>query len=264
MITMPKLRQKKQRNEPIVMVTCYDATSARLVEKSDADCILVGDSVAMVMHGFESTTHATMAMMETHTQAVARKAHAKLIVSDLPFLSYRGSLTETMDNVRRLIQAGAQAVKLEGAKGNLETISHIVGSGVPVVGHLGLTPQSINALGGFKVQGRDEKQAQAIIDDAKALEKAGVSMLVLECVPSVLAKEITEMLSIPTIGIGAGNAVDGQVLVWQDMLGMDLSFAPKFLKHFATLEHDIVKALNQYAEEVKARAYPENEAHGYS
>lgn len=252
-------QKKKQANEKITMVTCYDYTSAKLLADSELECLLVGDSLAMTMHGFNDTLSATLEMMVLHTAAVVRGAGQQFIVSDLPFLSYRKSLPDTMHAVQMLMQAGAHAVKLEGASGNLETIRHLVESGVPVMGHLGLTPQYVHALGGYRVQGRDELAAEKLIQDAKALEAAGCFALVLECIPSALAKKVTELLSIPTIGIGAGTDTDGQVLVYQDLLGMNQSFKPKFVKVFLDGCHAVKSAINQYCRDVKTREFPSHE-----
>jgi 3-methyl-2-oxobutanoate hydroxymethyltransferase len=249
--------KKKEEKEKISMITCYDYTSACLVEKSEIDCVLVGDSVAMVMHGFPNTTSATMEMMISHTKAVARGLKSTFITADLPFMSYRRSLSETIEAVSALIQAGAQAVKLEGVLGNLETISYIVDSGVPVMGHIGLTPQFIHQLGGFKVQGKSADSEEILFSEAQKLQEAGCFSLVLECIPEDLAARITESLKIPVIGIGAGNRTDGQVLVYQDLLGLQSAFTPKFLKQFLDGEIEVVSAINRYVEEVKTIRYPE-------
>lgn len=252
-------QRKKHLNEKITMVTCYDYSSAKLLADSDVECLLVGDSLAMTMHGFSDTLSATMEMMVLHTAAVKRGAGHQFIVSDLPFLSYRKSLSETMQAVQLLMQAGAQAIKLEGATGNLETIRYIVESGVPVMGHLGLTPQYVHALGGYRVQGRDDAAAEKLRQDAKALAAAGCFALVLECIPAALAKTITEELTIPTIGIGAGTATDGQVLVYQDLLGMNKNFKPKFVKVFLDGCNAIKDAINQYCRDVKKVEFPAHE-----
>lgn len=241
------------------MVTCYDYTSGVIAASSPVDMLLVGDSLAMTMHGETTTLPATIEMMALHTRAVAKAAPKKLIVGDLPFLSYRSSLSENIENVRKLMVAGAHAVKLEGANGNLELVRHLVDSGVPVMGHLGLTPQSIHQLGGFKVQGRNEAAQKQILKNAKELEQAGCFAVVLECVPSELAKTITNELSIPTIGIGAGPDVDGQVLVWQDMLGMNPNFKPKFLRQYLNGYELIGDALKKYHEDVVAGKFPSPE-----
>lgn len=252
-------QRKKQLNEKITMVTCYDYSSAKLLADSDVDTLLVGDSLAMTMHGFQDTLGATLEMMALHTAAVKRGAGEQFIVADLPFLSYRKSLSETMHAVQTLMQAGAHALKLEGAAGNLDTIHHIVESGVPVMGHLGLTPQYVHALGGYRVQGRTDLAAEKLLADAKALEAAGCFALVLECIPAALAKKITEALTIPTIGIGAGTSTDGQVLVYQDLLGMNKNFKPKFVKVFFDSCHAIKEAINQYCRDVKKVEFPAHE-----
>ena len=222
--------ERKKNHDKISMVTCYDYSLAKIINDSDVDCILVGDSAAMVMHGYETTINAIMEMMALHTRAVSVGAPNKFIIGDLPFMSYRKSLSENMNNVEILMKAGAHAIKLEGAIGNTELVKHIVQSGVPVMGHIGLTPQSIHTFGGFKVQGKDQEARRVIQESAVQLEEAGCFSVVLECVPSDLAKEITEKLMIPTIGIGAGAHTDGQVLVIQDLLGFNDEFKPKFLK----------------------------------
>jgi len=262
MTTILDFKKKKLAKEKITMVTCYDHSFAKLVGRSNVDCILVGDSLAQVMHGHPTTLKATAKLMGLHTEAVVRGVNNKFVVSDMPFLSTRKGLRHTMDCIQVLMQAGANAVKIEGADGHLELIKHIVESGVPVMGHLGLTPQSINQLGGSKVQGKKTEQAQKILDDALALEKAGCFSLVLECVPAALAKEISEKLQIPTIGIGAGHDTDGQVLVLQDMLGMNPDFSPKFLKKFMDGADLITAALNDYVSEVKDVSFP-GVAHQY-
>lgn len=252
-------KKKKVAKEKITMVTCYDHAFAKLVGASQVDCVLVGDSLAQVMHGHPTTLQATMEVMTLHTAAVVRGVGSKFVVADMPFLSTRKGLQPAMDAIHSLMAAGAQAVKIEGADGHLELIKHVVESGVPVMGHLGLTPQSIHQLGGPKVQGKKSEQAQKILDDALALEKAGCFSIVLECVPAVLAKEITEKLSIATIGIGAGHDTDGQVLVLQDMLGMNVGFSPKFLKKYLNGADLITSALNTYVSEVKAVSFPGSE-----
>jgi len=257
-------KSKKEKQEKIVMVTCYDAPSAAIVEKSKVDCVLVGDSAAMVVHGHPNTTHATMEMMILHTQSVARKIESKFIVADLPFLSYRVSKEDTMRNVGRLIQAGAHGVKLEGCIGNIEIVKHIVDSGIPVMGHLGLTPQSIHQLGGNKVQARSTNLATQLLEHAELLENAGVFTIVLECIPSEVAEKITLKLEIPTIGIGAGPKTDGQVLVFHDLLGLQNDFSPKFLKRYHNAENNFIEALNTYALDVRDCSFPNLELHSYS
>ncbi len=255
-------QKKKYANEKITMITCYDFTSARIIDKTDIDCVLVGDSVAMVMHGYPDTTSATMDMMVLHTKAVSKGINNKFIISDLPFMSNRKSLSKTMSAIESLIRAGAHAVKLEGASGNLTHIRHAVESGVPVMGHLGLTLQHIHTLGGFKVQGKDTISKNKLIRDAKLLEDAGCFALVLECVPPDLAEEITKTLTIPTIGIGAGPGTDGQVLVLQDLLGLQTVIKPKFLKHYFNGDLAFTDSINHFASDVKSQDYPTKE-HSY-
>lgn len=256
-------QKKKVRGEKLSLITCYDVAFAKLIEQSPIDAVLVGDTTSMVVHGHHSTTQATLEMMCLHTAAVARGLTTTFLIADLPFLTYRKSLDITMDAVMQLMQAGAQAVKLEGAAGNLTTIEHIVQSGVPVMGHLGLMPQAVNALGGFKVQGRQQHQAQALIEQAKALEQAGCFSLVLECIPAELAKTISQQLTIPTIGIGAGPDTDGQILVLYDMLGIQQDIQPKFLKTYLNAGTLIRQALTDYHQEVTQCQYPAREEHCY-
>lgn len=254
----------KLRKEKIVMLTCYDYTSARIVQDSDIDVILVGDSAAMVMHGYGTTIPADIDMMCRHIESVARGTqnngkNSKFIVGDMPFLSFRQSLTDNMHAVASVMKAGAQAVKLEGIEGNAETIVHIVQSGVPVMGHLGLTPQAVNQLGGFKVQGRGVDAATHLKKEALACQHAGCFALVLECVPAALAAEITSMLDIPTIGIGAGSDTDGQVLVMQDLLGLSTDFKPKFVRRYLDGKKLWQDAFNAYAHDVKSGQFPGND-----
>jgi 3-methyl-2-oxobutanoate hydroxymethyltransferase len=249
-------QKMKNAGRNISMVTCYDYSSARVVADSNIDCILVGDSLAMVMHGHPTTLSATTAMMALHTAAVARGAPAKFIVADLPFLSYRKGLKDAMDSVQELMSAGAHAVKLEGVWGHADIVRHIVESGVPVMGHLGLTPQSINLLGGMKVQARTDAAVEILAAQARQLEAAGCFSLVLECVPSEAAWKVTDLLKIPTIGIGAGPSVSGQVLVYQDVLGLNPGFKPKFLRVYANTFGVIQAALNAYDRDVKAGSFP--------
>jgi 3-methyl-2-oxobutanoate hydroxymethyltransferase len=246
----------KARGEKIVMLTCYDYTSARIVQDSDIDVILVGDSAAMVMHGYGTTIPADVEMMCRHIESVSRGAKNKFIVGDMPFLSFRQSLTDNMRAVASVMKAGAHAVKLEGIEGNAETIAHIVKSGVPVMGHLGLTPQSVNQLGGYRVQGRGDSAAEIIKEESRACEQAGCFALVLECVPDELAAEITASLGIPTIGIGAGSRTDGQVLVMQDLLGLSSDFKPKFVRTYLDGRLVLLNAFNAYASDVKNGSFP--------
>jgi 3-methyl-2-oxobutanoate hydroxymethyltransferase len=249
-------KKMKQEQRKITMLTCYDYTSAKILEASEVDCALVGDSVSMVMHGYPSTVHATIEMMETHTAAVARGLKSKFLVADLPFLSFRKGVVPALEAVDRLVKAGAMAMKLEGVDGHEDVVSAIVQSGVPVMGHIGLTPQSVHGLGGFKVQGKGEEEAQNLIREAKELERLGCFSLVLECIPEPVAREITAQLSIPTIGIGAGAGTDGQVLVMQDMLAMNEKFKPKFLRKYFSGESSLREAFNSYHRDVLDGKFP--------
>lgn len=255
-MTIQSFKDKKTKGEKIVMVTCYESWAASIVADTPIDCILVGDSINMVMYGQSSTLTATVDLMAQHVRAVAPFAPKKLIVGDLPFLSYRQDLKTNVLNAGALMQAGAHAVKLEGASGNLELIRHLVDSGIPVMGHLGLTPQSVNTLSGYKVQGRQSQDAEKIKADALALERAGCFGIVLECVPSSLASEITKSLQIPTIGIGAGIDTDGQVLVWHDLLGMQNQIHPKFVRKYLDGRNLISEALGEYAADVQGKKFP--------
>lgn len=250
---------KKLNNEKITMITCYDYTSARIVSKTSIDCVLVGDSAAMTMHGYKDTVPATLEMMEFHTRAVARGLENKFLISDLPFLSYRKSLTHNVSAAQRLFQAGANAVKLESAAGNATLIRHLVESGIPVMGHLGLTMQLMHMLGGLKIQGRSEEAAQRLYDDALLLQEAGCFALVLECIPAQLAAGITKNLQIPTIGIGAGPHTDGQVLVFQDLLGLNIDFKPKFVKQYLNGSDLMQSSIENYISQVKSGGYPSDE-----
>lgn len=256
MMTIHDFENKKKKGEKISMVTCYDYSFARILADSQIDCLLVGDSLAMTMHGHPTTLKATTNLMALHTEAVVRGASNKFIIGDMPFLSFRKDLSHNVEAAGKLMWAGAQAIKLEGAKGNLELVRHLVDSGIPVMGHLGLTPQSIHQLGGFKVQGKEQKAQEQIQLDALALEKAGCFSLVLECVPKGLATEISSSLHIPTIGIGAGVGCDGQVLVLQDMLGMNKEFHPKFLRTYMNGFENIKQAFNQFHQDVVLEKFP--------
>ncbi len=251
-------KKYKAGNKVISMITCYDSWSATIIEESQLDCILVGDSLAMAMHGHDSTLPADTDLMALHIAAVRKGAPTSFIVGDMPFLSFRKGLVPAMETVEKLMKAGANALKLEGIDGHSEIISHIVKSGVPVMGHIGLTPQSVNQLGGYKVQGKTDEKAQQLQKDALALEEAGCFAIVLECVPSSIGKLITEKLTIPTIGIGAGNSCDGQVLVLQDMLGLNNRFQPKFVRTFMEGFDTVKNALNEYDNVVKERSFPSN------
>jgi 3-methyl-2-oxobutanoate hydroxymethyltransferase len=247
---------KKSRNEKISMLTCYDYSFAQILNTSDIDALLIGDSVAMVQHGHSTTLPADVEMMAMHTKMVAQGAPNKLIIADMPFLSYRKSLSESMSAVQKLMAAGAHAIKLEGLSGHEDTIKHIVESGVPVMGHLGLTPQSIHQLGGFKVQGRTDDAREALMKSSIQLENLGCFSIVLECVPAAIAREISSKLKIPTIGIGAGPDTDGQILVVNDMLGMNLNFRPKFLRKFLDGAELIKSAANAFHKETMEQSYP--------
>lgn len=241
------------------MVTCYDYTFARLLAQSAVDGILVGDSVAMVMHGHPSTLSASTELMRLHTEAVARGAAGKFIVADMPFLSFRKGSVAALEAASVLMIAGAHAVKLEGVDGHEDVVERMIQSGIPVMGHLGLQPQSIHAYGGFRVQGRNSESAQNIARQATALQELGVFAIVLECVPANLAREISESLRIPTIGIGAGAACDGQILVLQDLLGLNTDFHPKFARPFLDGARCVVDTLARFDTAVKAGTFPSGE-----
>ncbi len=230
-----------------------------MLAKTSIDCLLVGDTVAMTMHGFKDTVSATIEMMALHTAAVSRGAGDKFVIGDLPFLTYRKSLSQSVIAAGILMQAGAHAIKLEGSAGNLKLIRRLTESGVPVMGHIGLTPQSIYLLGGFKVQGKTDESANQLQEAAFALQEAGCFSIVLECVPSLLAKKITQLLKIPTIGIGAGFWTDGQVLVYQDLLGLQTEFKPKFLKTFVDGSKYLATGIENYVREVKTGEFPADE-----
>jgi 3-methyl-2-oxobutanoate hydroxymethyltransferase len=254
----------KARRQPIAMITAYDAPSGRLADAAGADVILVGDSAAMTVLGHDSTVPATVEEMLMLTRATVRGAHRPLVVADMPFGSFQVSDEAAVTNAIRFVkEAGAAAVKTEGAGPMLSRVHAIVGAGVPVMGHIGLTPQSANALGGFKAQGRTAEKARRLYGDALALEAAGCFALVLEAVPAPVAARITEALSIPTIGIGAGAGCDGQVLVWHDVLGLYDGRSPRFVKQYANLAAVIQKAVEAYVDDVRERRFPE-EQHTYS
>lgn len=259
-ITVATLKERKQRKTPITMLTSYDYAMARMVDNAGIDMILVGDSLGNVVLGYESTIPVTVDDMIHHAKAVCRGVNQAMVVVDMPFMSYQISVVDALRNAGRIMkESGAQAVKVEGGKEIIEVVRAMVDAGIPVVGHLGLTPQSIHQLGGFKVQGKDMGTAQKMIDDAKLLEDAGVCALVLECVPEKLAQKITDTIHVPTIGIGAGNVCDGQVLVVNDMLGMYSDFTPKFVKKFADLSKLMQEAIEEYKQEVINREFPAKE-----
>ena len=258
--TVTTLQKQKEEGVKISMVTAYDYTTATLVEASDIDMVLVGDSLGMTMLGYDDTLSVTMEDMIHHSAAVSRGLNNTFLVTDMPFLSYQTSVYDAVVNAGRLVKEGhAQAVKLEGGVKVKEQIKAIVDADIPVCAHIGLTPQSVNAFGGFKVQGKDEAKAKQLIEDARAVQEAGAFMVVLECVPAKLAELISKELTIPTIGIGAGAGCDGQVLVYQDLLDMYEKMKPKFVKHFAHVGEAIKEGFRAYDAEVKAGTYPAEE-----
>lgn len=256
--TVLTFKEAKEKNEKITMLTAYDYSTAKLIDEAGINSILVGDSLGMVCLGYEDTLSVTMEDMIHHTAAVSRGAKNALVVADMPFMSYQTSVYDAVVNAGRLMKEGrAQAVKLEGGKEVTEQIRAIVNASIPVVAHIGLTPQSVNAFGGFKVQGKSEEAAKKLLEEAKAVEEAGAFAVVLECVPAKLAEFISKQISIPTIGIGAGAGCDGQVLVYQDMLGMYSDFVPKFVKQYAKVGEVMKKAFEDYSKEVKDGVFPE-------
>lgn len=256
-VTIPQLFDMKRERKKIRMVTSYDYMTALLVDETDIEMILVGDSLGMVVLGYEGTVPVTMEEMLHHIKPVVRAARNTFIVGDMPFGSYNESIESAIRNANRILkEGGADAVKLEGGFNVVKTVEALVNAGIPVMGHIGLTPQTATQLGGFKVQGKDVEAARRLLEEAQALEAAGAFSIVLECIPSALAKLITEKLSIPTIGIGAGPHCDGQVLVIHDMLGMFKRFVPKFVKKYADLAPQILEALKTYAREVAEGIFP--------
>jgi 3-methyl-2-oxobutanoate hydroxymethyltransferase len=256
MKTVIDFQVMKRDNKKISVATCYDYWSARILDDSDIDAVLVGDSAAMVMHGFDTTINAEIEMLCYHVAAVKRGLKNKFLIADLPFLAHKKGEAYFADAVDKLMKAGAQAVKLEGAQGNIDLIKNILSAGVPVMGHLGLTPQSVNQFGGFKLQGVTDIAAKQILNDALLLQSAGCFSIVLEMVPAELAGKVTNELSIPTIGIGAGAHTSGQVLVLQDLLGVSLDFNPKFLRKYLN-GYDLIKeAINNYNSDVKENKFP--------
>jgi 3-methyl-2-oxobutanoate hydroxymethyltransferase len=262
--TVSSLKEKKARGEKISMLTAYDYPSAKMVEAAGLDIILVGDSLGMAVLGYDTTLPVSMDEMIHHTKAVTRGAQNTFVVGDMPFLSFHLSLDEAVANAGRFLQeAGAQAIKLEGGEERIEVIKKIVSTGIPVMGHIGLTPQSVNQMGGFKVQGKDREQAEKLLREAKMLEEAGIFSLVLECVPAPLAETISKALTIPTIGIGAGVGCDGQVLVWHDILGITQNMKPRFVKAYTELHAVIIDALKAYKNEVEDGKFP-GEGHSFT
>lgn len=258
--TVADFLSMKKNGEKITMVTAYDYSTAKLIDNSGINSILVGDSLGMVMLGYPDTVSVTMEDMLHHVKAVSRGTENALVICDMPFMSYQTSVYDAVVNAGRLMKEGrAGAVKLEGGKEYAEHVRAIVNASIPVCGHIGMTPQSVNAFGGFKVQGKTEEAARKLIEDAIALQEAGAFAIVIECVPHKLAEYISEILSIPTIGIGAGNGCSGQVLVYQDMLGMYSDFTPKFVKKFANVGDVMTDAFKSYSDEVKTGQFPTEE-----
>ncbi|MEI8172831.1 MAG: 3-methyl-2-oxobutanoate hydroxymethyltransferase [Deltaproteobacteria bacterium] len=258
-ITTAVIRDRKKKGEKITMLTAYDYPTALIVDEAGTDIILVGDSLGMVVLGYDSTLPVTMEDMIHHTKAVSRATKHAMVVGDMPFMSYQVSIEDAMYNAGRFLQeAGAQGVKLEGGREVAELTRRITSAGIPVMAHIGLTPQSVHQFGGYKIQGKEDEAAKRILEDAKILEEAGAFSIVLECVPAKLAGMITQSLSIPTIGIGAGIACDGQVLVVHDVLGMFEKFTPKFVKIYGNLNESMKDAIKQYLDEVRGGLFPEN------
>ena len=256
-VTINDVRAFKSSGRKFTMLTAYDALTARLIDEAGIPLILVGDTLGMVMLGYPSTVPVTMEQMLHHTAAVTRGVKDAFVIGDMPFMSYQGSLDKGVQNAGRFLkEANANAIKLEGGGRFVELVDRLTESGIPVMGHLGLTPQSVNQFGGFKVQGRSDEQAHRILEDAKALEAAGAFAVVLECVPTELGKEVTESVSIPTIGIGAGPHTDGQVLVYHDFLGITPGRLGRYVKRYANLGHEIKRAAATFADEVAAGTYP--------
>jgi 3-methyl-2-oxobutanoate hydroxymethyltransferase len=257
-VTVPRVRASKRARgaPPIVMVTAYDAPGARLADEAGVDVILVGDSVADNVLGYDDTLHVGIAEMAHHVGAVARARPRALVVADMPWMSYHLDVLDAVRNAAELVRAGAEAVKLEGGAKRAEVVERIVNAEIPVMGHIGLTPQSVHALGGYRVQGREAEAADALVEDAKALEAAGCFAVVLEAVPVSLGARITEAVDVPTIGIGAGPGCDGQVLVFHDVLGLSARRPPRFVRRYASLGEEAVRALRAFAEDVRAARFP--------
>jgi 3-methyl-2-oxobutanoate hydroxymethyltransferase len=255
-LTAPLVRARKGAGHPLVMVTAYDAPTARVADAAEVDLILVGDSVAMVVLGYDDTLHVTVDDLVHHTAAVARTNPRPMVVADLPWMSYHTGRADAVRNAARLVRAGAQAVKLEGGRKRVPVVDAIIDAEIPVMGHLGLTPQSFHAMGGFKVQGKDLDAAKRLVDDAQSLSEAGCFAIVLEGIPDVVAQLITESVAVPTIGIGAGRHCDGQVLVFHDVLGFDDRIQPKFVRQYATLKADAIGGLRTWAADVRSGAFP--------
>jgi 3-methyl-2-oxobutanoate hydroxymethyltransferase len=261
-VSLPRLREMRAIGEPIAMLTCYDASFARLLDTAGVDCVLVGDSLGMVVQGLDSTLPVTVADMAYHTRCVNRGLTAAWLIADMPFGSYQAGPEQALASAVELMQAGAKMVKLEGGAWLAPTIAFLVERGIPVCAHLGLTPQSVHALGGYRIQGRTESEAERLLADARALDEAGAAMLVLELIPSALAGRVTQAVSMPTIGIGAGAEVSGQVLVLHDMLDVYPGRKPRFVRNFMQGRPTIGEAITAYVTAVKDRSFPAPE-HGY-
>lgn len=255
-MTIPEFQRHKREKKKLIVVTAYDALFTRILEQAGIETILVGDSLGVVVQGKANTISVTMEDMLYHTKLVAGAAQQALVIGDMPFMSYQASREEAVRNAGRFLQVGAHAVKLEGGAAVADQVAAMTSIGIPVMGHLGMTPQSVHRYGGYKVQGRDSDHAQALLNDAKVLEAAGAFALVLEAIPAELAKIITEQVAIPTIGIGAGPHCDGQVLVLYDLLGLFDDFVPKFVKPYAHLKADALQAIRRYKEEVEQGKFP--------
>ena len=255
-MTVPDLLRYKREKKKVIVVTAYDALFTRILEQAGIEAILVGDSLGVVVQGKPNTLSVTMEDMLYHTKLVAGTTQKSLVIGDMPFMSYQASTEEALRNAGRFLQAGAHAVKLEGGASMVDRVAAMTQVGIPVIGHIGMTPQSVHQYGGYKVQGKGKDQTKVLLSDAKALEEAGATAIVLEAIPAALAKTITEQLTIPTIGIGAGPHCDGQVLVLYDLLGMFDDFVPKFVKPYAHLKADALQALRRYKEEVEQGKFP--------
>jgi 3-methyl-2-oxobutanoate hydroxymethyltransferase len=255
-VTVPEFREKKARGERIAVLTAYDATMARLLDRGGVDALLVGDSLGMVVLGLESTVAVTLDDMIHHTRAVVRGSSRALVIADMPFLTYQASTADAVRNAGRLIQEGASAVKIEGGQPVLDAVERLVDIGIPVMGHLGLLPQSVNQIGGYRKQATTPAEADRLISDARALERAGAFSIVLESIPADVAATVTKAVKVPTIGIGAGPDCDGQVLVSYDMLGLFDGFVPSFVKQYANLADEVVGAARAYVDEVKQQQFP--------
>ena len=261
-MTIPEFQQYKKQGKKLTVVTAYDALFTRIVEQAGLEVILVGDSLGMVLQGKPNTLSVTMEDMLYHTRLVAQAAQRALVIGDMPFMSYQASVEDAVKNAGRFLQAGAAAVKIEGGAPVVDRVEAMTRFGIPVMGHVGMTPQSVNQSGGYTVKGKGQEEAETMVSDAKALEAAGAFAVVLECMPTRLAQRITEALSIPTIGIGAGQGCDGQVLVLYDLLGLFDDFVPKFVKPYAHLKADALQALRRYKEEVECGKFPtDNESY---